>query len=71
MQGGWQVGRIYRKQAATDPEREWLWAINGVQGPPEAMQTGGACSSLDQAKAELNANWEKWLAWAKLSPQPD
>jgi len=30
------------------------------------MRVAGIATSLDQAKAELQENWEKWLAWANL-----
>ena len=29
---------------------------------PDIMQNTGAVGSLEQAKDELKANWEKWLA---------
>jgi hypothetical protein len=30
------------------------------------MRVAGIATSFDQAKAELQENWEKWLAWANL-----
>jgi hypothetical protein len=68
MHDGLQVGRIYRQNAATVPDREWFWAINGVQVRPDVMASTGAVGSLEEAKAELKTNWEKWLAWALLEP---
>jgi hypothetical protein len=67
MHAGLRVGRIYRQDAATGPEREWFWAIDGVHAGPDVMQTTGLAGSLDEAKGALRANWEKWLAWAKLA----
>jgi hypothetical protein len=46
MHGGLRVGRIYRQTAATSAETEWLWAINGVHGPPEMMAIPGTPRDL-------------------------
>jgi hypothetical protein len=66
MNGELQVGRIYKRDAASEAE-QWLWAINGVQRTgSKVMRVAGIAASLDEAKAELQENWEKWLAWANL-----
>jgi hypothetical protein len=64
LHDGQIVGRIYRQMAAVSPATEWFWAINGA----DCLPSSGACGSLDQAKAELKASWEKWLTRAKLAP---
>jgi hypothetical protein len=64
LHDGQIVGRIYRQMAAVSPATEWFWAINGVPVRPHVMHSVGACGSADQAKAELKANWGKWLTWA-------
>jgi len=65
--GHLQVGRIYKRDSLDENTQQWLWAINGVQRTePEVMRVAGIAPSLDQAKAELQENWEKWLAWADL-----
>jgi len=67
MNGELQVGRIYKRDAASEAQAQWLWAINGVQrAGSHVMRVAGIATSLDQAKAELQENWEKWLAWANL-----
>jgi hypothetical protein len=68
LTGGMIVGRIYdRSGIGGDPDVRWFWAINGgVHGPPSVMQITGHAPSFEQAKAELRANWHKWLAWARL-----
>jgi len=66
MNGELQVGRIYKRDGASEAD-QWLWAINGVQRTgSEVMRVAGIATSLDEAKAELQENWEKWLAWANL-----
>jgi hypothetical protein len=69
MHGGLRVGRIYRSYAATRSDIEWLWALNGVHGPPDVMAIHGHTASLEAAKSALKANFEKWQAWAKLADQ--
>ena len=67
MQGGWQVGRIYKRQNALRPETQWLWSISGVyRGPAEARFTGTS-GTLDEALAAMKENWDKWLAFAQLT----
>jgi hypothetical protein len=36
-------------------------------GKPPDVRTDGHASTLEAAKAEFEASWRKWLAWAKLS----
>jgi hypothetical protein len=66
MSGELRVGRIYRRDIASRPELQFLWAINGVYGGPDGMRVSGITPTVDQAQAELQENWEKWLAWAGL-----
>jgi len=67
MSGQLEVGRIYKRDTPDKSDSEWLWAINGVQrAAPGIMRVAGIAPSFEQAKAELQENWEKWLAWANL-----
>ena len=45
---------------------QWLWALNGVYGGPNAMRITGTTATLDLAQTELNESWGKWTAWANL-----
>lgn len=65
MSGGLRVGRIYKRESAR-PEMQWLWALNGVYGGPDAMRIAGIAATLDQAQADLKESWAKWTAWANL-----
>ena len=67
MNGQLEVGRIYKRDTPDKSDSQWLWAINGVpRAAPGVMRVAGIAPSFEQAKAELQDNWEKWLAWANL-----
>ena len=68
--GGLSVGRIYSDRTSTQPHLSWFWAINGVHAGPSVMQLTGRAPSLEEAKVALRANWDRWLAWAKLAELP-
>jgi hypothetical protein len=67
MNGQLEVGRIYKRDTPNKSDSQWLWVINGVPlAAPSVMRVAGIAASFEQAKAELQENWEKWLAWANL-----
>ena len=67
MNGQLEVGRIYKRDTPDKSDTQWLWAINGVpRAAPGVMRVAGIAASFEQAKAELQENWKKWLAWANL-----
>jgi hypothetical protein len=67
MNGQLEVGRIYKRDTPDKSDTQWLWAINGVpRAAPGVMRVAGIAASFEHAKAELQENWEKWLAWANL-----
>jgi hypothetical protein len=68
--GGLTVGRIYLDRASVQPHLAWYWAINGVHAGPGIMQLQDRAASLEDAKAALRENWQRWLAWAKLAELP-
>jgi hypothetical protein len=71
ISGELHVSRIYKRDSADGANSQWLWAINGVQrAAPDVMCLAGIAAALDEAKAELQENWEKWLAWANLREDP-
>jgi hypothetical protein len=39
----------------------------GMFGKPADMRTDGHAATLDEAKAQFETAWHRWLAWAKLS----
>jgi len=66
MQGGWRVGRIYKRQDARRPEIQWLWFISGVSRGPDGLRLTGMSGTLDEALAALKDNWDRLLVWAQL-----
>jgi hypothetical protein len=67
MQGGWRVGRIYKRQDALRPETQWLWFISVVSRGPEGLRLTGMSGTLDEALAALKETWDKLLVWAQLT----
>lgn len=67
MQGGWRVGRIYKRQDALRPETQWLWFISGVSRGPGGLRLTGMSATLDEALAALKDSWDKLLVWAQLT----
>jgi hypothetical protein len=63
--GEWEVGRIYETRGGPDSMR-WFWSLYGMLGKPVDMRTNGHAATLDEAKAQLETAWRRWLAWAKL-----
>jgi hypothetical protein len=54
--GGRDVGRIYRINASRE---QWFW---GVSFQITGCKSYGTAESLDEAKAEFKAEYEKWKA---------
>jgi hypothetical protein len=59
------MGRICEERGAPVNLR-WFWSLHGIIGKPIAMRTDGRAPTLDEAKAQFEAAWRQWLAWAKL-----
>jgi hypothetical protein len=36
---------------------------------PESLRTDNRVATLEAAKAEFEAGWRQWLAWAKLQEE--
>ena len=68
MQGGWQVGRIYKRRDALRPESQWLWFISGMSRCPPAVPITGTTATQEDALAATQDAWNKLLAWAQLAP---
>jgi hypothetical protein len=44
----------------------WFWTLYGVVGKPPKVHTNGHAATFEEAKAQFEAAWRQWLAWAKL-----
>ena len=62
---GRAIGRIYEDRA-TRPALRWFWSITMIGARHKGIRTDGCTPTLKQAKAELQANWRKWLVSARL-----
>jgi hypothetical protein len=65
MSGGLAVGRICK--TSDHLAGDWSWSIFGINAGLGVMEIKGSLETFDEAKARVDANWEKWLVWAKLS----
>ena len=65
---GKRVGRIYENAGAGTPaDLRWFWSITVYVHPRAGIRTSGKVATLEQAKAQFETAWHRWLAWAKLS----
>ena len=60
--GEWCIGRIYKTRTGP-PDLHWFWALH-LLGKPPGLRTDSRAATLDQAKAEFQASWKQWKAWA-------
>jgi hypothetical protein len=67
--GEWCIGRIYETRTGP-PELRWFWALH-APSKPGALRTDSREATLDQAKAEFEASWKQWKAWAGLEEAPN
>jgi hypothetical protein len=63
--GEWAMGRIYEQRGGPAHMR-FFWTVFGIFGKPTDMRTDGHAPTLDEAKAQFEAAWRRWLDWAKL-----
>jgi len=69
--GEWCIGRIYEKRSSPEHLR-WFWSLF-CPSKPESLRTSNQVATLEIAKAEFEASWNQWKAWAGLeesTPKP-
>jgi hypothetical protein len=65
VSGGLVIGTLV--QEGVGREQRWRWSVYGIIAPATAnMRLSGHAADLEQAKAAIADNWQKWLALAKL-----
>jgi hypothetical protein len=65
----WRIGRIY--ETRTGPQGlPWFWALHAPSKSGE-VRTSNHVATLDQAKAEFEASWKQWKAWAGMEERSD
>ena len=62
--GAWCIGRIYENRSGPK-ELRWFWALH-APGGRETLRSSNQVATLEVAKAEFEASWKQWKAWAKL-----
>ena len=62
--GEWCIGRIY--ETRTGPaDLRWFWALHAPSKPGH-LRISNRVATLEQAKAEFEASWKQWKAWAGM-----
>jgi hypothetical protein len=64
--GEWAMGRIYEQRG--EPEHiGWFWSLYGVVGKPPKVHTNDHAPTFEEAKAQLEAAWRRWLDWVQTA----
>jgi hypothetical protein len=58
VENGHDVGRLYEDRHSK-PELRWFWSITVYVNPKHGIITSGRAPSLDNAKTQFLANWQK------------
>ena len=61
VHGQWTVGRISHRQ-----DSDWMWTLGGLAGGPDDLRRGGVGATFSESKAQMDALWAKWSAYAEL-----
>jgi hypothetical protein len=67
--GEWCIGRIYENRSGPEDQR-WFWALH-APSKPETLRNSNQVATLEAAKAEFEASWKQWKAWAKMEEVSD
>jgi hypothetical protein len=59
------MGALCAIAIATPKHLRWFWALH-FPNKPENLRTDNRVETLEAAKAEFEASWRDWKAWAKL-----
>jgi hypothetical protein len=55
----------FTKTAAALRDQRWFWALH-APSKPETLRNSNQVATLEAAKAEFEASWKQWKAWAKM-----
>jgi hypothetical protein len=67
--GEWCIGRIYENRSGP----ESICAGSGrcsAPASPGSLRISNEVATLEVAKAQLEAGWKQWKAWAKMEEVP-
>jgi hypothetical protein len=67
MSGGLVIGSINKGALSLSANHEtpWTWHF-GLHVAPREFVMHGASATLDEAKTDMERNWQQWLSAAKL-----
>ena len=67
--GEFRVGRL----SYVTSESRWCWTMSGVAEGPDDLLRAGVAVTLPEAKAQIDNQWARWLAYANLvqASEPD
>jgi len=66
---GRDVGRLYEDRHSK-PELRWFWSITLYVNPMLGITTSGRAASIEEAKAQFLANWQKCRTDSTPAPRP-
>jgi hypothetical protein len=69
VEDGRDLGRIYEDRHSR-PELRWFWSITPYVNPMLGVVTSGRAASIEEAKAQFLANWQKCRADSTPAPRP-
>jgi hypothetical protein len=69
VEDGRDVGRVYEDRHSR-PELRWFWSITLYVNPKLGITTSGRAASIEEAKAQFLANWQKYRADSTPAPRP-
>ena len=50
-------------------DQRWFWALHSPS-KPGTLRISNQVATLELAKAEFEASWKQWKAWAKMEEAP-
>jgi hypothetical protein len=65
---GRDVGRLYEDRHS--PELRWFWSITTYVDPKLGITRSGHAASIEEAKAQFLANWQKCRTDSSPAPRP-
>jgi hypothetical protein len=69
LQDGRAIGRMYEDRHSR-PELRWFWSITVYVNPKLGITTSGRAASIEEAKAQFLANWQKCRTDSTPAPRP-
>ena len=62
VENGRPIGRIFQRRSV--PELPWFWSITTVPSDQADKYMHGRAATMESAKADFEANYERWITSA-------